>query len=67
MSIAVGVVGGLVDDDWGWGGAFEDDADDDFAIAIHLVEDAAAHALRVEKSSNGGLELDNEEIHAVDL
>ena len=62
----VGIVAALVDvrrRSW----AFEDDADDDLTVAIHLVEDATAHAFRVEESADGGLELDDEEIHGVDL
>lgn len=47
--------------------SLEDHADDDLAVAIHLVEHASAHPLGVEESADSGLELDDEEIHTVDL
>jgi hypothetical protein len=43
--------------------AFEDHADDDLTVAIHLVEHAGSHALRLEDATDGGLQLDDEEIH----
>lgn len=42
----------------------EDHADDHLAVAIHLVEHARAHALRLEDAAYGGFELDDEEVHA---
>jgi hypothetical protein len=50
-----------------WRRSLEDDPDDDLAIAIHLVEDARAHALALEESTDRGFELDDEEIHGSDL
>lgn len=48
-------------------GLFEDHADDHLTVAIHLVEHARAHALAVEKTTDRGLELYDEEIHGLDL
>lgn len=47
--------------------ALEDDADHDLAVAIDLIEDAAAYPLGVEKAADGGFELNDEEVHADDL
>ena len=41
----------------------EHDPDHDLSVAIHLVEDARTNALRIEHSPDGGLELDDEEVH----
>lgn len=45
----------------------EDHADDHLTVAIHLVEHARAHAFAVEKTTDRGLELYDEEIHGRDL
>jgi hypothetical protein len=45
----------------------EDHTDDDLAIAIHLVEHARAHSLALEETTDGSLELYEEEIHGLDL
>jgi hypothetical protein len=48
-------------------GLLQDHADDDFTVAIHFVEHARTHALAVEESADGGFQLNDEEVHGLDL
>jgi len=44
-------------------GTLEDHADDDLAVAVHLVEHAAAHAFVFEQPTDRSLQVDDEEVH----